>query len=754
VADFYAKYPVMGSGGAAGVSAIGTIDSEVKSADGAVIVVPDLVLQTADATYPGLVSTAAQTIAGVKTFTSDINLSSTGKAIMVNSVDFVVQPNADSTSIAVGLTTLDSMASTGQNNVAVGNDAGTAMTSGSYNVMLGNGALSSSTISSYNTAIGHTAMQSAGAAGSNVAIGVEAMKNIAGNQNVGIGVLALGTATGCYETVAVGHGALLGSAGNFNTAVGKSAGEAVTGASNTIVGCRVGSLTLTSGSSNILLGTSDAVTTLAAGTNNFLNVGNTLFGTSVGSGTVGAPAGRIGILNTAPATALDVTGDVTVSGLTADRALTTNASKVLTSSATTATELGYVSGVTSAIQTQLNGKVATTGNETIAGNKTFSGELICGGNVTLTPTVNNSLTGANQRIPSHTTANMVFTNASLTSIGSANNGGVSGGHLLTITNATGGNVTIVNNYVSAAAGETIITGNNGDAIVPNKGTFMLQYNATSSCWSFIGAGLTNVASGSVTGSLPIANGGTNNGSLAVTAGGTLYTDGSKLVNVGAGTAAQYLMSNGASAPTWQTFTTPTVQRFTSGSGTYTTPAGVKSILVTMVGGGGGGKEVVGNNGSNGGNTTFGSSLLTANGGSGSNGNNGGAGGTVTVSAPAVAVATATGAQGQGSVAIVVATGGSGGSSPFGGAGPGGYNSSAGISAATNSGSGGGGGGGTGAGGAGSGGGAGGFLSAYIVSPSATYAYAVGASGAGGTGGADPDGGAGGSGIIIVEEFYA
>lgn len=54
----------------------------------------------------------------------------------------------------------------------------------------------------------------------------------------------------------------------------------------------------------------------------------------------------------------------------------------------------------------------------------------------------------------------------------------------------------------------------------------------------------------VTGTLPIANGGTNNGSLAVTAGGALYTDGTKVVNVGAGTSGQFLKSNGASAPAW------------------------------------------------------------------------------------------------------------------------------------------------------------------------------------------------------------
>ena len=45
--------------------------------------------------------------------------------------------------------------------------------------------------------------------------------------------------------------------------------------------------------------------------------------------------------------------------LTASRAVASDASGFLTVSATTSTELGYVSGVTSAIQTQLNGKANT-----------------------------------------------------------------------------------------------------------------------------------------------------------------------------------------------------------------------------------------------------------------------------------------------------------------------------------------------------------------------------------------------------------
>lgn len=51
---------------------------------------------------------------------------------------------------------------------------------------------------------------------------------------------------------------------------------------------------------------------------------------------------------------------ITSSNLTANRALASDGNGKVAVSATTATELGYVSGVTSAIQTQLNGKVPTT----------------------------------------------------------------------------------------------------------------------------------------------------------------------------------------------------------------------------------------------------------------------------------------------------------------------------------------------------------------------------------------------------------
>ncbi len=56
--------------GSAGLSSVGTIDSVAKSANGAVISGSSLILQTADGTNPGLVSTGTQTFAGAKTFSA------------------------------------------------------------------------------------------------------------------------------------------------------------------------------------------------------------------------------------------------------------------------------------------------------------------------------------------------------------------------------------------------------------------------------------------------------------------------------------------------------------------------------------------------------------------------------------------------------------------------------------------------------------------------------------------------------------
>ena len=283
---------------------------------------------------------------------------------------------------------------------------------------------------------------------------------------------------------------------------------------------------------------------------------------------------------------------------------------------------------------------------------------------------------------------------------------------------------------------------------------------------------TTGSAASLSATLVATSGGTGQSSYAV--GDLLYasttTALSKLADVATGNA---LISGGVSvAPSWGkialtthvsgtlpvanggtglTSIAHTVQVFTSGSGTYTTPANVKAISVRMVGGGGGGAGTgtSATAGTAGGSTTFGTAFLTCTGGAGGfvTGTNQ-AGGTATGGDINIAGATAPGAVGG----VTNFTGGVGGSTPFGGAGAGGCANATGSTAATNSGAGGGGGGGSTSTLTGGGGAAGAYLEKLISSPSATYAYAVGAAGTNGTGGTT-NGGSGGSGLIIVMEYY-
>ena len=202
---------------------------------------------------------------------------------------------------------------------------------------------------------------------------------------------------------------------------------------------------------------------------------------------------------------------------------------------------------------------------------------------------------------------------------------------------------------------------------------------------------------------------------------------------------------------------PQVTVYTSGSGTYTTPSGCSYLTIEMVGGGSGGGGGGGNGsnfstiaGGNGSASTFGTSLLTANGGT--NGGGVGTGGTVTVSSPAIIIYATTGGYGMGwqynfgTSSPLPQT--PGGTTPFGGSF---------ATTLANTGCGGLGGNISNTSGfSGNGGGAGGYIKAQINSPSSTYSYAVGTGGAGGThlGTNNGDGLAGASGVIIVTAYFS
>jgi len=66
-----------------GVNSIGAINTQTKSADGAVISGSSIYLQTADATSVGLVSIGAQTFAGNKTFSATVAIQGAGVGLAV-----------------------------------------------------------------------------------------------------------------------------------------------------------------------------------------------------------------------------------------------------------------------------------------------------------------------------------------------------------------------------------------------------------------------------------------------------------------------------------------------------------------------------------------------------------------------------------------------------------------------------------------------------------------------------------------------
>lgn len=231
----------------------------------------------------------------------------------------------------------------------------------------------------------------------------------------------------------------------------------------------------------------------------------------------------------------------------------------------------------------------------------------------------------------------------------------------------------------------------------------------------------------------------------------------------------FLKYNGSQwvpAPVAVTLLAPTVQKFTSGSGTYTLPTSPAPMYIRVVavgggGGGGGSGSGGGTAGSVGGNTTFGTSLISANGGGGGTfqASGGGAGGSASLGVGPVGIAITGGGGESGNnqnQSNQTQSGGVGGNSALGGGARSTVYNSAGTSGAANTG-----GGGSGGGsnnvigvGSGSGGGSGGYVDAIIYTPSSTYSFSVGVGGSAGTAGTSGlTGGAGGSGVIIVYEHY-
>lgn len=500
-------------------------------------------------------------------------------------------------------------------------------------------------------------------------------------------------------------------------------------------------------------------------------------------------------------------GGVAFTDLTATTVPYLDSNKELTSSAVTPTELGYVSGVTSAIQTQLDAKLDDftgstdnvivrtdgTGGDTVqeSGVSIDDSDVVSGitqlnvdniridgntisstdtnGTITLTPdgsgvvdfsSTINVLTQGELRLQDSSGGEYMGFKAPSTVTSSTS---------FTLPDGDGSNGQVLSTDGSATLSWATVGG--GGWTYASK-----TANYTAAVGEFVNVDAT---SGNITITLPTASGQSgqrigvrksDSGSNTVTVdGNSAETINSYLTYVLSYlNDTIYIQSDGSNWMVVSSQMQPTVQRFTSGSGTYTTPNGVKKIKVMMAGGGGGGGgsgTASAGSGGAGGNTTFGSSFLTAGGGGGgspSSGGNTGTGGSNTINSPAITIKNIPGGQGQGGgydagTAGVGLMGGMGGSNLLGAAGAGSSYGGAGTAGGTNSGAGG--------GGAatstaiadmyaGCGGGSGSYMEVMIVNPSSSYSYSIGSGGAGGSAGTSGySGGAGADGIIMVEEFY-
>ncbi|GAA4161102.1 hypothetical protein GCM10022217_26230 [Chryseobacterium ginsenosidimutans] len=149
---------------------------------------------------------------------------------------------------------------TGFNNIAIGTGVLNAVTSGGSNVGIGALALTANSLGNYNYAVGESALKANTSGTANVGLGLQSLlANTIGNNNVALGYVALQSNT----------------TGSNNTAVGVQAGN-----------------NITTGTNNITIGAATAIATPSA--SNQLNIANNIFGTGL-SGSVTAPAGRIGI---------------------------------------------------------------------------------------------------------------------------------------------------------------------------------------------------------------------------------------------------------------------------------------------------------------------------------------------------------------------------------------------------------------------------------------------------------------------------
>ena len=220
-----------------------------------------------------------------------ISISSTGVVIDNGTIKLDGNYPTGTGNVALGNSALDSVTASGNGqNIAIGDAAGTAITSGERNIAIGANALDANVDTDRNIAIGVFALSAQGATGTgetnNIAIGYNAQgattsgtgniaigsialdANTTGSDNTALGYRTLSSSTTASNNVAIGSDALISNTtASFNNAVGYQALYSNTTGSD-LVG--IGSSALynnTTGTRNVALG-NNALNAVTTGTNN------------------------------------------------------------------------------------------------------------------------------------------------------------------------------------------------------------------------------------------------------------------------------------------------------------------------------------------------------------------------------------------------------------------------------------------------------------------------------------------------------
>ncbi|MEI7632557.1 MAG: hypothetical protein WCJ60_04545, partial [bacterium] len=437
-----------------GVTTIGTIDSQTKSANGAVISGTTLVLQNADATNVGLVSIGTQTFAGAKTFNTAATFSAAGTGLSVTNDATIGGTFAvTSTSTFTGLVTANGgiTASGANSNINASSNFNTNINTGTSTgtTAIGN-SLSTTTI------LGTTNINATGSANTTIGNGtgtfslntsafdVSTAGALSGITSIGLsGAIAGATSVDTINGLIVNAGALSGITGFTQTSGNFSMSGTGTFGTGTGAISLNGDTTIASGKTLTVTGTGATIlggTLAVTGTQTFTGLGTFNGGLTIATGYTLTNASST-LLTAQAISNLATGGNIGTAASTVDVATTFNVNQ------TTASQTITIPSPT-----------VTTAGRIIYINNVGSASFIMGG-ITIAAS-----TGSQAYIWNGSAWTTTTTNIGVTTIGTIDsqtksaNGAVISGTTLVLQNADATNVGLVSIGTQTFAGDKTFTG--------------------------------------------------------------------------------------------------------------------------------------------------------------------------------------------------------------------------------------------------------------------------------------------------------